>query len=276
MERYGTEACILRAVASLVRQPNAGDIAIFGAYDGYAIISFDDQVGAHGSAGGDQVWPFLVTPPQVDVSDERIEDAKDIHRVVMLRWAEQDSGLRTADARTATETVSTRRGTSSNPHIRSPQSAIIVRRHVSAHPLDDELVSLPSELLLLGDEHRHPLEALVAELDDAATLRADQVLVVRLVAGRLEPPEALAEVALDDQARPHHDVERPVDRRGADRRASRPQLLLDVVGGDVALAAQHDLGDRLPLRGDGQIVIAKIGEKSLYGRGAVHGSGTNA
>ena len=99
MERYGTEACILRAVASLVRQPNAGDITIFGAYDGYAIISFDDQVGAHGSAGGDQVWPFLLTPPQVDVSDERIEDAKDIHRVVMLRWAAQtDGGLRVEEA----------------------------------------------------------------------------------------------------------------------------------------------------------------------------------
>jgi hypothetical protein len=87
MDRYGMEPCVLRAVASLVRQPNAGDIVIFGAYDGYDIISFDDQVGAHGSAGGDQVWPFLVTPQQVDVSNERIEDARDIHRVVMTRWA---------------------------------------------------------------------------------------------------------------------------------------------------------------------------------------------
>src|SRR5918992_1184466 len=89
MERYGMEPCILRACASLVGQSNAGDIVIFGAYDGYDIISFDDQVGAHGSAGGDQVWPFLVTPPQVDVSAERIEDSRDIHRVVMKRWAEQ-------------------------------------------------------------------------------------------------------------------------------------------------------------------------------------------
>ena len=88
MERYGMEPCVLRAVASLVRQPNAGDIVLFGAYDGYDIISYDDQVGAHGSAGGDQVWPFLVTPAQVDVSGERIEDARDIHRVVMMRWAE--------------------------------------------------------------------------------------------------------------------------------------------------------------------------------------------
>jgi hypothetical protein len=90
MDRYGMEPCVLRAVASLVRQPNAGDIVIFGAYDGYDIISFDDQVGAHGSAGGDQVWPFLVTPQTVDVSAERIEDARDIHRVVMTRWATTD------------------------------------------------------------------------------------------------------------------------------------------------------------------------------------------
>ena len=98
MERYGTEPCVLRAVFSLVRQANAGDIVIFGAYDGYDIISFDDQVGAHGSAGGDQVWPFLVTPPQVDLAGERIEDARDIHRAVMLRWAENGRGLRVADA----------------------------------------------------------------------------------------------------------------------------------------------------------------------------------
>jgi hypothetical protein len=90
-----------------VGQPNAGDIVIFGAYDGYDIISFDDQVGAHGSAGGDQVWPFLVTPPQVDVSAERIEDARDIHRVVMRRWVEQDFGLPIPDReeRVATSTA---------------------------------------------------------------------------------------------------------------------------------------------------------------------------
>ncbi len=97
MERYGMEPCILRACASLVGQANAGDIVIFGAYDGYDIISFDDQVGAHGSAGGDQVWPFLVTPPHVDLSAERIEDARDIHRVVMSRWASQERGASTEE-----------------------------------------------------------------------------------------------------------------------------------------------------------------------------------
>jgi hypothetical protein len=69
-----------------VLQPNAGDCVLFGAYDGEAIISFDDQVGAHGSAGGDQVLPFIVSPAWLALSDEKLEDARDIHRAVMLRY----------------------------------------------------------------------------------------------------------------------------------------------------------------------------------------------
>lgn len=93
LDRYGTDPVIVRSISSLVRQENSGDIVLFGAYDGYDIISYDDQVGAHGSAGGDQVWPFLVTPPDVDLSRERLEDARDIHRVVMRRWADQEESV---------------------------------------------------------------------------------------------------------------------------------------------------------------------------------------
>jgi hypothetical protein len=84
---YGTDPVVVRAVESLVRQPNAGDLVLFGAYDGYEIVSFDDQVGAHGSAGGEQVWPFLIAPPSLGVGTERIENARDIHRVILSRYA---------------------------------------------------------------------------------------------------------------------------------------------------------------------------------------------
>lgn len=89
LEPYGTDACVTRAVRDLVLQPNAGDIVIFGAYDEYEIVSFDDQVGAHGSAGGDQMYPFLVTPPELPIDGERLEDARDIHRAVLSRYAQQ-------------------------------------------------------------------------------------------------------------------------------------------------------------------------------------------
>jgi type I phosphodiesterase/nucleotide pyrophosphatase len=87
LEIYGTEPYVLRAIESLVRQPNAGDCVLFGAYDGYDIISFDDQVGAHGSAGGDQVYPFIISPEQLGLASEALEDSRDIHRTVLARYA---------------------------------------------------------------------------------------------------------------------------------------------------------------------------------------------
>jgi hypothetical protein len=86
LEVYGTESYQLRAIESLVAQSNCGDCVLFGAFDGYEIVSFDDQVGAHGSAGGDQVYPFLITPAGLVAADERIEDARDIHRVVLSKY----------------------------------------------------------------------------------------------------------------------------------------------------------------------------------------------
>jgi hypothetical protein len=87
LEVFGTEPYVLRAVESLVRQPNAGDCVLFGEYDGYDIVSFDDQVGAHGSAGGDQVYPFIISPERLGLASENLENARDIHRTVLARYA---------------------------------------------------------------------------------------------------------------------------------------------------------------------------------------------
>jgi hypothetical protein len=87
LEIFGTEPYVLRAVESLVNQPNAGDVVLFGSFDGYDIISFDDQVGAHGSAGGDQVYPFIISPERLGLASESLEDARDIHRTVLSRYA---------------------------------------------------------------------------------------------------------------------------------------------------------------------------------------------
>jgi hypothetical protein len=91
LEIFGTEPYVLRAVESLVSQPNAGDCVLFGAYDGYDIISFDDQVGAHGSAGGDQVYPFIISPEKLGLGGDAREDARDIHRTVLARYAAANS-----------------------------------------------------------------------------------------------------------------------------------------------------------------------------------------
>jgi hypothetical protein len=87
LDVYGTEAYSLRALEELVCQPESGDIVLFGAYDGYEIVSFDDQVGAHGSLGGPQVHPFLLAPAHLGVADATLENARDLHRVIMTRYA---------------------------------------------------------------------------------------------------------------------------------------------------------------------------------------------
>jgi hypothetical protein len=87
LDLFGSESYVLRAIESLVQQPNAGDCVLFGAYDGYDIVSFDDQVGAHGSAGGDQVYPFLISPERLGLGGEVLEDARDIHRTILARYA---------------------------------------------------------------------------------------------------------------------------------------------------------------------------------------------
>jgi hypothetical protein len=87
LEVFGTDSYVLNSIESLVQQPNAGDCVLFGSYDGYDIISFDDQVGAHGSAGGDQVYPFIISPERLGLAGESLEDARDIHRTVLARYA---------------------------------------------------------------------------------------------------------------------------------------------------------------------------------------------
>ena len=92
LESYGTEPPLLRAIERLVRQRNAGDLVLFGSYDGYETVSFDDQVGAHGAAGGDQTYPFLLAPAALGLDQETIEDARDIHRVLMTRYTADPRG----------------------------------------------------------------------------------------------------------------------------------------------------------------------------------------
>lgn len=86
LEPYGTEPPLLRAVENLVRQGNAGDLVLFGAYDGYDIVSFDDQVGAHGSAGGNQLYPFIMAPRSLALDGAVLEDARDLYGALMGKY----------------------------------------------------------------------------------------------------------------------------------------------------------------------------------------------
>jgi len=60
--------------------PNVGDVVIFGKYDGKRIFCFDDQVGAHGSVGGEQSRPFLLLPSSHPMAGARLRGYGAIYR----------------------------------------------------------------------------------------------------------------------------------------------------------------------------------------------------
>ncbi len=59
---YGAPYEVLESLHRFGLGPRCGDLVIFGALDEEGIACFDDQVGGHGSVGGEQSRPFLILP----------------------------------------------------------------------------------------------------------------------------------------------------------------------------------------------------------------------
>jgi hypothetical protein len=81
MKNYAHSDVERKAIAHIASLDNSGDIILFGAYDPERdiCICFDDQVGAHGAMGGNQFWPFLMTPRGLVDPDYEINDPLDLH-----------------------------------------------------------------------------------------------------------------------------------------------------------------------------------------------------
>ena len=59
---YGAPYELLDQLYRFGLGPRCGDLILFGALDKEGIACFDDQVGGHGSVGGEQSRPFLILP----------------------------------------------------------------------------------------------------------------------------------------------------------------------------------------------------------------------
>jgi hypothetical protein len=57
----------------------AGDLVVFGAYDGSKQINFEAQVGGHGSIGGDQLHPFVLARREWGFDMSGVTNASDLH-----------------------------------------------------------------------------------------------------------------------------------------------------------------------------------------------------
>jgi len=76
---YGDPGWAVGQVARLARFPHAGDLILFGAWDGEEVICFEEQVACHGGLGGPQDWPFLAFPPGERLSPGGIENAEEVY-----------------------------------------------------------------------------------------------------------------------------------------------------------------------------------------------------
>lgn len=62
LEPYGDPELIYGQLSDFAADSSCGDLIIFGDYSDGQIACFDDQIGGHGSVGGDQSLPFLILP----------------------------------------------------------------------------------------------------------------------------------------------------------------------------------------------------------------------
>jgi hypothetical protein len=77
---------VRRQLIHLANMPSAGDLLVFGAYDGTTVVNFEDHCGAHGGLGGVQMFPFMVSPSSVDIPFSAIEDATELHSIFATRY----------------------------------------------------------------------------------------------------------------------------------------------------------------------------------------------
>jgi len=66
---YGDPELLWPELCRFAADEACGDLILFGAYDGERIACFDDQVGGHGSVGGEQLQPFVILPQGHPVLD---------------------------------------------------------------------------------------------------------------------------------------------------------------------------------------------------------------
>ena len=61
----------------------AGDLVVFGAYDGSKQVNFEAQVGGHGSIGGDQLHPFVLGRKEWGFDLSGVTNASDLYPLLV-------------------------------------------------------------------------------------------------------------------------------------------------------------------------------------------------
>lgn len=83
---YDDPELVRKQLIALAAMPSAGDLLVFGAFDGERVINFEDHAGAHGGLGGVQMFPFIAAPGCVKIPFDEITDAVGLNPVFVQRY----------------------------------------------------------------------------------------------------------------------------------------------------------------------------------------------
>ncbi len=83
LERFDEPEVLAAQLRRLNSFERSGDLVVFGAYDGNKQVNFEDQVGGHGSVGGDQLHPFLLAKKEWGFDTTRVTNASDLYPMLV-------------------------------------------------------------------------------------------------------------------------------------------------------------------------------------------------
>jgi hypothetical protein len=81
LDQFEEPEIVIRQIGYFSTFPAIGDLVLFGRYESGLITTFEDHMGAHGSLGGDQGYPFIMYSKHLNWPVERVENAKELYQM---------------------------------------------------------------------------------------------------------------------------------------------------------------------------------------------------
>lgn len=86
---FGEVDYAVRQVHQLAHFPHAGDLIVLGGVEDGRVVTFEEQVAAHGGLGGPQMRPFIAYPPECPFRPETVNDPQELYTYFVQRYLEQ-------------------------------------------------------------------------------------------------------------------------------------------------------------------------------------------
>lgn len=83
LEKYDAPDVLAEQLRRLNGFERSGDVVMFGAYDGSVQVNFEDQVGGHGSIGGDQLHPFVLARKEWGCDTSAVTNSSQLYPILV-------------------------------------------------------------------------------------------------------------------------------------------------------------------------------------------------